>query len=359
MSQKRVPVLFPLSVLPFLSLFFLFPSIKPSCSFSGGTSNGQLASTFQETPKEATKLEKVIKSEQEWKRILTPEQYRVLRQGRTETAFTGKYNDHYEPGIYVCAACGTALFSSETKYDHGTGWPSFTGPIDETHLEYRNDYSLLMKRVEVRCAACGSHLGHVFDDGPFPTRKHFCINSVALDFKPAEAAQPKQPKNQTPSEKEVSRSTAKATFAAGCFWGVEDKFLRVPGVLSTRVGYTGGTTRNPTYKQVCSNTTGHAEAVEITFDPTAISYGDLLTRFFEFHDPTQVDRQGPDVGSQYRSAIFYHSEEQRKEARAMIEKLTREKKFARPIATQVVPASEFYEAEEYHQKYLQKLRNRK
>lgn len=332
-ALDRVVFAFMLSSLSFM--FFL-----QSCD-----SNPTLGREKRETQdnklcQEATTVKKMIKTDQEWKKILTPEEYRVLRQAGTEKAFTGKYNDHYEPGLYVCAACGTPLFSSDSKYDHGTGWPSFTVPVDETHLEYRNDYSHLAKRVEVRCAACGSHLGHVFEDGPPPTHKHYCINSIALDFRPADAALQKET----------------ATFAAGCFWGVEDKFLKIQGVLSTRVGYAGGTVANPTYKLVCSDTTGHAEAVEIVFDPAVVSYQELLERFFEFHDPTQINRQGPDIGTQYRSVIFYHNEEQKKAALEMVEKLTREKKFSRPIATQVVPATEFYQAEDYHQKYFEKLR---
>jgi len=302
-----------------------------------------------ETTEEGEKsmTQKVVKSEEDWKKILSQEQYRVLRKAGTERPFTGKYNDHYEEGIYVCGACGTPLFSSKAKYDHKTGWPSYTSAIDENNIEYRNDFSLGMKRIEVRCAVCGSHLGHVFDDGPTPTHKHFCINSLAMDFKPASESKGIKKNESSPSEE-------MAIFAAGCFWGVEHKFRQIDGVISTTVGYTGGHTENPAYKQVCSNTTGHAEAIQIIFDPTRVSYEELLRIFFLMHDPTQINRQGPDVGSQYRSAIFYHDEEQKTAAKKMIANLEKSGKFKKPIATQVVPAKEFYKAEEYHQQYIEK-----
>lgn len=146
----------------------------------------------------------------------------------------------------------------------------------------------------------------------------------------------------------------KATFGAGCFWGVEVAFQQLPGVVETAVGYAGGTQENPTYKEVCTDRTGHAEVVEITFDPAKISYSALLDAFFSLHDPTQLNRQGPDWGTQYRSVIFFHSPEQEQIARATIERLTKERKFPKPIVTQVVPAQTFWRAEEYHQKYLEK-----
>jgi len=339
---------------------------------------------------------KINKSDKEWREILNPEQYRVLRQAGTERAFSGKYNDHYEEGTYVCGACGTPLFSSKAKYDHGTGWPSFTAAVGEGTVQFHSDNSHGMVRAEVRCAACGSHLGHVFDDGPAPTRLHFCINSVALDFKLAQS-RPESPEagstrqagksilkevagadqdvkcgagnalpspgkaNSTLSERKdqaarTKKTMAIATFAAGCFWGVEDKFRRVKGVISTRVGYTGGNIKNPTYNLVCSDKTGHAESIEITFDPVVTGYDKLLESFFLFHDPTQVNRQGPDVGTQYRSVIFYHDEEQKTAAEKVIEKLNQSGRFDRPIATLVVPASEFYQAEDYHQHYYEKFR---
>lgn len=302
---------------------------------------------------------KIIKSEEEWKKILTPEQYRVLRKSGTERAFTGKYDNFYEEGIYTCAACGTPLFGSDTKYDHGTGWPSFAATLEENNVEYRADYSLLMKRTEVRCGVCGSHLGHVFDDGPTPTHQHFCINSVALDFTPKDAESTSKVSSASQEHNQEKKTVSEtATFAAGCFWGVEHKFSQLKGILSITVGYSGGEVKNPTYKQVCSDETGHAEAVHVIYDPAEITYEELVTFFFKIHDPTQLNRQGFDVGSQYRSAIFYHDETQKKTALDVIEDLNTSGRYNNPITTQVVPYSEFYKAEEYHQKYYEKLRKK-
>jgi len=346
-------------------------------------------------------VKKIHKSDAEWKASLTPERYKVMRKHGTEPAFSGLYNNYSEPGTYVCAACETPLFGSNAKYDHGTGWPSFTAPLDENNLESHEDRSFFMNRTEVRCAVCGSHLGHVFYDGPAPTFRHYCINSVALNFISAEkmkqpsiagnspegdgktgaffsreeklsdqeqantqseeatppADEPNQPLNiiNTPPENQsVAAKTENATFAAGCFWGVEHKFSQVKGVVSTETGYTGGTTKNPTYGQVCSDKTGHAEAVRVVFDPGRVSYENLVRYFFTIHDATQINRQGPDVGTQYRSVIFYHNEDQKETARRIMDELNATGRFRNPIATGLVPASEFTRAEEYHQKYYDK-----
>ncbi|MCX6577099.1 MAG: bifunctional methionine sulfoxide reductase B/A protein [Candidatus Aminicenantes bacterium] len=310
-----------------------------------------LNALFNAAPQSATQAakgekdmaKKVVKSDQEWKKALNSEQYRVMIQCGTERPFSGKYNDFWEKGTYFCAACGTPLFTSETKYEHGTGWPSFMSPINEANLEYRDDFSLMMRRTEVRCAACGAHLGHVFDDGPGPSRKHYCINSAALDFKP-----------ETAAKSAAKQKTETAIFAAGCFWGVEYKFSRVKGVLASAAGYSGGVTKNPTYRDVCTDKTGHAESVEVTYDPARVSYEDLVRKFFDFHDPTQLNRQGPDVGTQYRSVIFYNDEGQKRTAEKVKAEYEKSGAFKKSIVTEIVPAGEFYKAEEYHQKYYEK-----
>ncbi len=313
-------------------------------------------STEQSNNGEKNMIKKVGKTNKEWKIVFTPEQYRVMRKSGTEKAFSGKYNDHYEKGIYYCAGCDTSLFSSETKYDHISGWPSFTATFDENHIEYLEDNSLFRRRTEVRCSVCGAHLGHVFDDGPGPTHKHYCINSVSLDFKRAES-QPESESNHSEKPNESAKKAGKtenAIFAAGCFWGIEDKLRKTPGVISTEVGYTGGHVKNPTYKQVCTDKTGHAEAVKIAFDPTLISYDELLKVFFIIHDSTQLNRQGPNIGKQYRSAIFYYNDEQKMAAEKMVKKLESTRRLGGSIATEIVPASQFNRAEEYHQKYYEK-----
>ena len=295
-------------------------------------------------------------SDEELRRKLTPEQYRVVRQNATEQPFKNPLWDNKLPGIYVDIVSGQPLFSSNDKFNSGTGWPSFTKPLEQAALTTGTDSSLGMARTEVRSALADSHLGHLFDDGPKPAGARYCINSAAMRFVPVEKlAEEGLGKYLFLFPVQLEKlGYARATFAVGCFWGGQAYFKKVKGVLGTRVGYTEGSVPNPSYEQVCTGSTGHMESVDLIFDTKQVAYRRLLEHFWEIHNPVSRNKQGGDSGSQYGAAVFYHGQRQKSEAEESRKALEQSGKYSKPIATQILPAREFYPAEEYHQEYLDK-----
>jgi peptide methionine sulfoxide reductase msrA/msrB len=268
---------------------------------------------------------------------LTPQEERVIVHKGTEPPFTGKYLNTKEAGVYVCRRCEAHLYRSADKFESHCGWPSFD---DEIKGAVKRIPDADGRRTEIVCANCGGHLGHVFvGEGLTKKDVRHCVNSISLVFVPA--GDPKTEKIQT----------KKAYFAGGCFWGVEYWFKKTDGVIAVRSGYMGGHVKQPTYKEVCTGRTGHAETVEVEYNPAKVNFQELAHLFFEIHDPTQRNGQGPDVGNQYRSVIFYADEEQRVTAKRLIEQL-REKGL--DVVTGVEQAVNFWPAEEYHQNYYEK-----
>ncbi len=302
------------------------------------------------------KLPAVIKDPSAYRPLSGEAAYVILQKG-TERAFTGEYFDLKAAGTYLCRQCNNPLFRSADKFDSGTGWPSFDDTIEHGVREVPDADG---SRVEIVCANCDGHLGHVFrGEGFTPRQTRHCANSVSLRFIPAppavEAGGPADEGGVVPIGTYLRGKDygayAAATLAGGCFWCTEAAFERIEGVVDVISGYCGGSESYPSYEDVGNGRTGHAEAIRIYYDSTVIDFGTLLDVFFVAHDPTQLDRQGPDIGPQYRSAIFYHHEGQAEQARSAIAALDASGQLANPVVTLLSPLTEFWVAEAYHQDY--------
>jgi len=316
----------------------------PTTEHPMSTSASIPATRYSETGHDITRLadEEVA----ELARLLDPEQCRITQKSGTEAPFCGTLLDNKKDGLYCCVVCTLPLFDSSHKFVSGTGWPSFFREVDPDHVARIEDRSHGMVRIEIECVRCGAHLGHVFDDGPRPTGERHCLNSASLVFHERGGELP---------ERARPVATESAYFAAGCFWGVEHGYSQLPGVLDVASGYQNGRTEKPTYKEVCAGTTDHAESVKVVFDPKRISYEDLAKFFFLIHDPTTLNRQGPDIGTQYRSGIYTTSEAQLATAKRIRDEFAKSGRFgSRSIVTEIEPAETFWPAEDYHQDYIVK-----
>lgn len=264
---------------------------------------------------------------------LTPQVLKVVRDKGTEHPFTGTYNDFDEAGTYLCRQCGLALFRSHSKFHSGCGWPSFD---DEIEGAVKRTLDADGRREEILCARCDAHLGHVFIGEGFTNKSlRHCVNSLSLDFVPSLTV----------------TDSLEAIVAGGCFWGIEYLFKKQSGILKTEVGYIGGDKENPTYQEICSGGTGYLEGVRVLYDVAKTDYETVLKYFFEIHDPSQLTGQGPDIGEQYQSAIFYYDETQKDIAEKLIEIL---KQNGHHVVTKLRPVSTFWPAEKYHQDYYNK-----
>lgn len=306
--------------------------------------------------------QKVSLSEEEWLRRLGPARYHVLRQSGTERAFSGALWDHKGKGAYVCAGCGSPLFSSATKFESGTGWPSFTGPLEQDRVELVRDLSYGMVRIEVRCATCEGHLGHVFEDGPLPERTRYCMNSASLIFEEegstaasteggVDAERGTQNAGDGGDAPAVPMGLKSAIFAGGCFWCMVAPFEQLEGVIEVLSGYTGGEEPRPRYEDVARGKTGHIEAVRVLYDPQKTGFDELVEAYWRAVDPTDAGGQFADRGYHYRPVIFVSTDEERAIAQASKKALEQSGHLDAPVVVPIENAKPFWVAEDVHQNY--------
>ena len=325
MKTKKVISYFKQPRAIMVVLLFMVGSFSTHCQNSNHTTTVTKSSTIKKD------------TQMKLNQLTDQEKYVILNKG-TERPFTGEYTDKFDKGTYICKQCNAPLYQSDSKFHSNCGWPSFD---DEIKGAVKKTLDADGSRTEITCNNCGGHLGHVFyGEGLTDKNTRHCVNSTSMLFIEGQA-------QSTSNDKK----TAQAIFAGGCFWGVEYYFQKEKGVLKTSVGYIGGTKENPTYKEVCNHTTGHVEALEVTFDPSQISYEALTKLFFEIHDPTQANGQGNDVGPQYLSEIFYFDDAQKATCEKLIAQLQIK---GYKVATKLRKATKFWPAEDYHQQYYEK-----
>jgi len=344
--MTRTSTIIPIAAIAFLGTAMTLLANATWANAQNPTENTTMTQTTDQYSQSGHNITRLSNKQiQTLAKDLTEEERKIILNDGTEAPFCGNLLDNKLDGTYHCRLCKLPLFGSNSKFKSGTGWPSFFTPVDPDHVLTESDNTMGMTREEITCTRCGGHLGHVFPDGPKPTGLRFCVNSASLEFFEDGDTLPKA---ALPSKTQI------AYFAGGCFWGIEDRYAKLDGVLNVISGYQGGDDSKTTYKEVLKGTTGHAESVKVVFDPSIITYNELLSWFFRIHDPTQGNRQGPDIGTQYRSAIYTTSDEQFNQAQAFIEAQQKEGRWSkRKITTELRSESnaKFYEAEEYHQDY--------